>query len=87
MRSGPYTWGVEYAAQGSQPVGKWELVRAMDGQVVASGEITGSDRAEEWTGATVGYRSLIPREYYLRIGWYANADLRVEALTVDHGGR
>lgn len=87
MRSGPYTWGVEYLAPGSAPVGKWELIRAMDGAVVASGEITGSGGEPTWTGATVGYRSLVPREYFLRIGWYANAPLRVDALTVDHGDR
>ena len=87
MRAGPYTWGVEYLAPGSAPVGKWELIRALDGAIVASGEITGSGGEPTWTGATVGYRALVPREYFLRIGWYGNDPLRVDALTVDHGDR
>ena len=87
MRAGPYTWGVEYLAPGSAPVGKWELIRGLDGAVVASGEITGSGGEPTWTGATLGYRALVPREYFLRIGWYGNTSLRVDALTVDHGDR
>lgn len=87
MRAGPYTWGVEYLAPGSAPVGKWELIRAMDGAVVASGEITGTGGEPTWTGASLGYRALVPREYFLRIGWYGNDPLRVDALTVDHGDR
>ncbi len=85
MRLGPYTWGVLYAAEGTEIVGKWELVRGADGVVVASGEIQGSNGREAWTGSVVKYRAAVPQEYLLRVGWYGDADISIRALTVSHG--
>lgn len=87
MRSGPYTWGVTYssALPDIDVVGKWELVRALDGEVVAAGELTGTGGEVSTVAASVPYRSVQPREFVLRIGWYGNAPMQVKSLFVQHG--
>lgn len=85
MRWGPYTWGVDYQARGSGVVGKWELVRAVGDEVVASGEIRGSEGRIVRTEVSLPFRSMQPREFIYRIGWYGNADMVIMATDVRHG--
>jgi len=85
MRWGPYSWFVEYSAAGSGPVGKWELVRVLDDVVVASGELQGSDGRVITESAPVPFRALIPREFVLRVGWYATEPMTIRSSGVRHG--
>lgn len=85
MRSGSYHWWVAYRAHGVDPVGKWELVRVADDVVVASGELSGNENAESLAGGVIPFRSLEPAEFLLRIGWYATADMSIDATGVQYG--
>jgi hypothetical protein len=84
MRWGPYEWFVEYAASGSGPVGKWELVRVLDDTVVASGELSGTGGRVITESVVLPFRELIPREFVLRIGWYATQPMAVRKTGVRH---
>jgi hypothetical protein len=85
MRFGTYAWFVEYAAEGAVRVGKWELVRAADNVVVAAGELAGTNGTENVEEFIVSVRSLEPREYFWRIGWYGERDLEIAATGVRYG--
>lgn len=85
MRSGSYHWWVAYRAHGIDPVGKWELVRVADDVVVAAGELAGTEDDESLAAAIIPFRSLQPQEFLLRIGWYATADMSVDATGVQYG--
>ena len=87
MRWGPYTWAVEYTAGGAAPVGRWELIRAADGQVVASAELVGTSGEQGVEQVVIPYRALTPAEYFPRVSWYGTADFRLNALSVAHGNR
>ena len=63
-------------------VGKWELVRAADDQVVAAGELVGSDGEGTRVEAPITVRDLETREYFLRVGWYGDSDLTVTSTGV-----
>lgn len=77
MRSGTYTWWVEYSTPAEGLAGKWELVRAVDDVVVASGELEGTSGAMVTEEIPVPFRSLQPREFLLRVGWYGDQDMSV----------
>jgi len=85
MRFGTYVWSVDYAADSDQVIGKWELVRAADDVIVASGELPGTSGAERLEEIPITVRSLEPREYVLRVGWYGEADLQVRTTGVRLG--
>jgi hypothetical protein len=86
MRQGPYTWWVTYrAAPVTGPAGRWELVRSVDGAVVASGELPGSAGEERTEPIAVPYLSLRPVEYSLRVAGYGTGPLTVVSTGVAHG--
>jgi hypothetical protein len=86
MRQGPYTWSITYrAAPVAGPAGRWELVRSVDGAVVASGELAGSGGEERTERVTVPYLSLRPVEYSLRVAGYGSGPLTVVSTGVAHG--
>ena len=82
MRFGTYFWWVDYSASTDQVAGKWELVRATDDQVVAAGELIGSNGAGTRVEAPITVRDLEPRDYFLRVGWYGESDLTITATGV-----
>ena len=82
MRFGTYIWWVDYSATTDQVAGKWELVRAADDQVVAAGELIGSNGEGTRVEAPITVRDLEPRDYFLRVGWYGERDLTITATGV-----
>ena len=85
MRSGTYVWWVEYSTPASGLAGKWELVRAADDVVVAAGELAGTNGAVATEEIPVPFRSLQPREFVLRVGWYGDQDMSVLTTGVRFG--
>ena len=88
MRDGPYEWSTTYSA-GLPPVdvvGRWELVSAMDEQVVATGEMPGTSGAVERLNVPVAYRSLSPRQFFLRVAWTGSGPMKVAETGIDHSG-
>lgn len=87
MREGPYSWIVHY--QASAPsidvIGRWELVRAQDEVVVASGELQGTAGQEGSEVIETAFRSLQPRQFFLRIVWNGNAIFEIVETGVQHG--
>jgi hypothetical protein len=86
MRDGPYLWNIAYSAElpPVDVVGRWELVRAMDEQVVAKGELLGTSDVVERVNVPIAYRSLSPRQYFLRIAWIGAGSLTVVESGIDH---
>jgi len=82
MRFGTYVWSVDYSADGGDVIGKWELVRVADDAIVASGELAGTAGADRLEDIPITVRSLEPREYALRVGWYGEVDLEVRTTGV-----
>jgi hypothetical protein len=86
MRQGPYTWSVTYrAAPVSGPAGRWEIVRSVDGVVVASGELVGSAGEQRIERIVVPYLSWRPVEYSLRVAGYGSGPITVIETGVQHG--
>ena len=85
MRFGTYVWSVDYSADGEDVIGKWELVRAANDAIVASGELAGTSGADRLQEIPITVRSLEPREYVLRVGWYGEADMQVRTTGVRLG--
>ena len=85
MRSGTYVWWVEYSTPADGLAGKWELVRAADDVVVAAGELAGTNGAVATEEIPVPFRSLQPREFVLRVGWYGDQDMSVLTTGVRYG--
>lgn len=86
MRLGTYEWFVEYRAPGNSVVGKWELIRTADDSVVAAGELVGTESQARESGAVIPFRSYAPKEFIMRIGWYAREDMSVSKLGVRYRG-
>ena len=86
MRDGPYQWSITYSAglPDVDVVGRWELVRAMDEQVVAAGELAGTAGATEVVVVPVAYRSLSPRQYFLRVSWTGAGPMIVSETGIEH---
>lgn len=86
MRMGTYRWTVRYsaAAATTTAAGKWELVRSATAEVVAAGELAGTDGATIDSGIALPYLSLRPVEYYLRVAAYGQGPLTVESTSVTH---
>jgi len=74
MRLGTYVWSIDYETQTPLLAGKWELVRAMDEALMASGELPGTDGESKTLEIPIRMRDLQPRDYYLRVGWYGESD-------------
>ena len=85
MRSGTYVWWVEYSTPQDGLAGKWELVRAADHVVVAAGELAGTAGAVIIEETPIPFRSLEPREFALRVGWYGDQDMTVFTTGVRYG--
>lgn len=87
MREGPYIWSVRYSASLPEVdvVARWELVRAMDEQVVAAGELPGTAGALTVVEIPIAYRDLSPRQFFLRINWTGSGALGVEQTGLRHG--
>ena len=85
MRSGTYVWSVEYSTSADELAGKWELVRAADDVVVAAGELAGTGGEVVTEEIPVPFRSLQPREFVLRVGWYGDQDMTVLTTGVRYG--
>ena len=85
MRSGTYLWWVEYSTAAAELAGKWELVRAADDAVVAAGELEGTSGAFVTEEISIPFRSLQPREFVLRVGWYGDQDMSVLTTGVRYG--
>ena len=88
MRDGPYEWSITYSAElpPVDVVGRWELVRAMDEQVVATGELPGTSGEVEQVLVPVAYRSLSPRQFVLRVAWTGSGPMTVVETGIDHAG-
>lgn len=86
MRLGTYTWWVDYQSNGDGPVGKWELVRVLDDAVVAAGELSGTQGQPVRAEANIPFRSLQPREFLFRVGWYGSQDMNVSQTGVSFAG-
>ena len=88
MRDGPYEWSITYSAElpPVDVVGRWELVRAMDEQVVATGELTGTSGEAEQVRVPIAYRSLSPRQFFLRVAWTGSGPMTVVETGIDHPG-
>lgn len=84
MRLGPYRWTVSYAAPGTDVVGRWELVRAIDGVVGYAGELRGTDDEFITEQIVIPYRAVQPTEFILRVAWYA--PITVDELSVERVG-
>lgn len=87
MRDGTYEWSITYSAE-PPPVdvaGRWELVRAMDEQVVATGELPGTSGEMEQVMVPVAYRNLSPRQFFLRVFWNGNGSVEVYSTSIRHG--
>ena len=82
MRWGTYVWWVDYRTSDSGVIGKWELVRAVDDEVVAAGELNGSLGSSVRQEVPITFRSLEPTEFFLRVGWYGDTDLTIESTGV-----
>ena len=85
MRSGTYVWSVEYSTPADGLAGKWELVRAADDVVVAAGELAGTGGEVVTEEIPIPFRSLQPREFVLRVGWYGDQDMSVLTTGVRYG--
>ena len=87
MREGPYSWNVRYKASAPSvdAVGRWEVVRALDETVVAAGELQGTEGRQRTEVIPLAFRSLQPRQFFLRIVWNGNADFRVSETGIQHG--
>ena len=88
MRDGPYEWTVSYSAElpAVDVVGRWEVIRALDEQVVAAGELPGTATAVERVEIPLAYRSLSPRQYFLRIIWNGAGSMTVVDTGIEHVG-
>ena len=86
MRDGPYTWAVEYATDLPEVdvAGRWEIVRAMDESVVAAGELPGTNGQVAIIERKVPWRSLSPRQFYLRVVWSGQGTMAVDSTGVRH---
>ena len=82
MRAGEYGWFVDYAADSDDVVGKWELVRVADDVVIAAGELAGTGGNSSRLDIPIVLRSLEPREFTLRVGWYGKDDTQIRATGV-----
>ncbi len=87
MRDGPYIWSVRYSASLPEVdvVARWELVRAMDEQVVAAGELQGTAGASTVVEVPIPYRNLSPRQFFLRTTWTGSGAFAVGQTGVRHG--
>lgn len=84
MRDGHYKWSFTYssAAPPTKTIGDWRLVNA-DGNVVASGEVNGSNGEVATSTAVIAYRSLRPASFTWQIAWYGTMPMSVrEALII-----
>ena len=88
MRDGPYTWAVEYSSDLPEVdvAGRWEIVRAMDESVVAAGELPGTNGQVAIIERKVPWRSLSPRQFYLRVVWSGQSRMRIVATHVEITG-
>ena len=88
MRDGPYGWSITYSADlpPVDVVGRWELVRAIDEQVVATGELSGTSGVVEQVSVPIAYRGLSPRQFFLRVAWTGSGPLTVVETGIDHAG-
>lgn len=86
MRDGPYAWNISYSAElpAVDVVGRWELVRATDEQVVATGELPGTSGVVEQVSVPVAYRSLSPRQFFLRVAWTGSGPMTVVETGIHH---
>lgn len=86
MREGPYRWSIAYQAglPDVDVVGRWELVRAMDEQVVAAGQLNGTGDARAEVSVPIAYRNLSPRQYFLRISWTGAGTVKILDTGLDH---
>ena len=88
MRDGGYVWSIRYgsAAPSIDVVGRWDLIRAADETVVASGEIVGTGGELSVLDIPVGYRSLEPRQFYLRVAWTGQSALHIDVTRLAYSG-
>ena len=85
MRLGTYVWSIDYETRTPLLAGKWELVRAMDEVLMASGELPGTDGESKTLEIPIRIRDLQPRDYYLRVGWYGESDAVISRTGVRYG--
>lgn len=87
MREGPYVWSITYASAlpPIDVVGRWELVRARNDEVVAAGELLGTNGRMREVTTRVGFRNLSPRQFFLRIIWNGGGSFEVLRSGISHG--
>lgn len=84
LRWGSYTWGVDYASELPAPAiaGAWELFNRLDGSLVASGPLIGTDGVNATDSVTVDLRSFEPMRYRFSVTWFGEGELEISRVII-----